>query len=110
LSRTSAPRIKTGSEGPRQEKIANLARLAPRVLQQLSIRHTDGCTNQSWTCPRDSKSHRIIAMIIPEFVEAHWYEYLLHNMCAARLKALIDQKGDERTFVTIGTAWYLYNV
>jgi stage V sporulation protein SpoVS len=49
---------------------------------------------------------RIIAVIIPELVEPHWYEYLLHNQHGAKLKALLYLEGDERT-VVINTPWYL---
>jgi hypothetical protein len=55
---------------------------------------------------RKAEPDRIIAVIIPELMEPHWYEYLLHNMHATRLRALIDEKADERTFV-ITTAWRL---
>jgi amino acid transporter len=55
---------------------------------------------------RKEKPHRMIAVIIPELVEPHWYEYLLHNMHAARLRTLIDLKGDQQT-VVISTPWYL---
>jgi hypothetical protein len=49
---------------------------------------------------------RIIAVIIPELVEPHWYEYLLHNLHGAGLRALLFLKGDNRT-VVITTPWYL---
>ena len=35
---------------------------------------------------------RFIAVIIPELVEPHWYEHLLHNIRAAALRALIFLK------------------
>lgn len=52
------------------------------------------------------KPDRLIAVIIPELIEAHWYEYLLHNVHAARLRALLFLKRDQRTIV-ITTPWYL---
>jgi hypothetical protein len=55
---------------------------------------------------REAEPDQIIAVIIPELLEAHWYGYLLHNMHATRLKTLIDKNSDERTFV-ISTPWYL---
>jgi hypothetical protein len=55
---------------------------------------------------REAQPDRIIAVIIPELLEAHWYGYLLHNMHATRLKTLIDKNSDVRTFV-ISTPWYL---
>jgi amino acid transporter len=52
------------------------------------------------------RSGRLVAVIIPELVEPHWYEYLLHNLHGAILKTLLYVKGDERTIV-INTPWYL---
>ncbi len=52
--------------------------------------------------------HRLIAVIIPELVEPHWYEYLLHNQSGARLKASLYLQGGQRT-VVINTPWYLRN-
>jgi hypothetical protein len=48
----------------------------------------------------------IIAVIIPELIEAHWYEYLLHNIHAEALRALLLLEGDRRTIV-ICTPWYV---
>ncbi|HEX7958950.1 MAG TPA: APC family permease [Terriglobales bacterium] len=52
---------------------------------------------------------RLVAVIIPELVEPHWYDYLLHNMYGAGLKTLLYLRGDERTIV-INTPWYLRDV
>jgi hypothetical protein len=49
---------------------------------------------------------RIIAVIIPELVEPHWYHYLLHNQRAAWLKADLFLRGDRRV-VVINIPWYL---
>src|SRR5438034_6070 len=49
---------------------------------------------------------RIIAVVIPELVEPHWYERLLHNIRGAGLRALLFLQGDRRT-VVIMTPWYL---
>ena len=49
---------------------------------------------------------RLIAVVIPELVEPHWYEYLLHNLHAAGLRALLFMESDQRT-VVITTPWYL---
>ena len=49
---------------------------------------------------------RLIAVIIPELVEPHWYEYLLHNIHGVGLRALLFLQGDRRT-VVITTPWYL---
>ncbi len=55
---------------------------------------------------KSEKPDRLIAIIIPELVEAHWYEYLLHNLHAAVLRALLFLEHDQRT-VVITTPWYL---
>ena len=49
---------------------------------------------------------RIIAVIIPELIEPHWYEKLLHNIHGATLRTLLFLQGDQRT-VVITTPWYL---
>lgn len=55
---------------------------------------------------RSKDPNRLIAVIIPELVEPHWYEYVLHNLHAARLRASIFMLRDRRT-VVISTPWYL---
>jgi amino acid transporter len=55
---------------------------------------------------RKEKPHRLIAVVIPELVQMHWYEYLLHNQRAAFLKVRLFLHGDERIIV-INTPWYL---
>lgn len=53
------------------------------------------------------KPNRLIAVIIPELVEPHWYERLLHNIHATGLRTLLFLKRDQRTIV-ITTPWYLH--
>jgi hypothetical protein len=36
---------------------------------------------------RKANPGRMVAVAIPELVEPHWYEYLLHNLHAAGLRA-----------------------
>ena len=52
------------------------------------------------------KKDRVVAVVIPELVEPHWYEKLLHNIRSVVLRALLFFKGDHRT-VVIMTPWYL---
>ncbi len=52
------------------------------------------------------KPDKLIAVVIPELVEAHWYEYLLHNVRAAGLRALLFLERDQRT-VVITVPWYM---
>jgi amino acid transporter len=49
---------------------------------------------------------RPIAVVIPELVERHWYESLLHNHRAEVLKARLLLKDNERV-VLINIPWYL---
>jgi amino acid transporter len=49
---------------------------------------------------------RQIAVIIPELVQKHWYQYFLHNQRATWLKAALLRKGNQR-IVVINAPWYL---
>ncbi len=55
---------------------------------------------------KDSFPDRMIAVIIPELIEARWYQYLLHNQRATGLKAALLLRGDSRV-VVINVPWYL---
>ena len=50
---------------------------------------------------------RMIAVVIPELVESHWYNYFLHNQRGQLLAASMLFKCDHR-IVTIGVPWYLH--
>ncbi len=50
--------------------------------------------------------YRLIAVIIPELVETHWCEYLLHNHLATWLKADLMLQEEQR-IVVINLPWYL---
>jgi amino acid transporter len=56
---------------------------------------------------RKEKPDRLIAVVIPELVQMHWYEYFLYNQRAALLKVRLFLQGDERIIV-INTPWYLH--
>jgi hypothetical protein len=49
---------------------------------------------------------RLIAVIIPELVERHWYHYFLHNNRAAMLKWLLNMRGGKHT-IFISVPWFL---
>jgi hypothetical protein len=49
---------------------------------------------------------RQIAVIIPELVEKHWYQYFLHNQRAAWLKAALLRRGTQRIAI-IDVPWHL---
>ncbi|AWN73743.1 APC family permease [Legionella anisa] len=55
---------------------------------------------------RKERKDRLIALIIPELVEPKWYEYLLHNIHATGLRALLFLKRDPNVIV-ITIPWYL---
>lgn len=54
----------------------------------------------------EDQSGRLIAVVIPELVEPHWYEHVLHNMHGAGLRALLFLEAKERT-VVITIPWHL---
>jgi len=56
---------------------------------------------------REDNKTRLIAVIIPQLVEAHWYEQLLHNIRAAGLRTLLFLQHFNR-IVVISTPWYLH--
>jgi len=49
---------------------------------------------------------REIAVIIPELVEKHWYQYFLHNQRASWLKAALLRRGTQRIAI-IDVPWHL---
>ena len=54
----------------------------------------------------NDRPERPVAVIIPQLIEPHWYEYLLHNFYVARLRSRLLAKCNERT-VVINTPWHL---
>jgi amino acid transporter len=54
---------------------------------------------------RKEKPDRLIAIVIPELVQAHWYDYLLHNQRAAFLKVRLFLGGDEQIIVINTPLW-----
>ena len=42
---------------------------------------------------KKEKPDRLIAVVIPELVQTHWYEYLLHNQRATFLKVRLFLRG-----------------
>lgn len=62
------------------------------------LKHLQGLMNDH--------SDRQIAVIVPELVEAKWWQYLLHNQRATGLKASLLLNGGRRV-VVINVPWYL---
>jgi hypothetical protein len=48
----------------------------------------------------------MIAVILPDLVEARWWEYLLHTQRANVLRSLLLLKGNQRVAV-VSVPWYL---
>ncbi|KTD42034.1 hypothetical protein [Legionella parisiensis] len=55
---------------------------------------------------RKERKDKLIAFMIPELLELNWYEYLLHNIHATGLRALLFLKRDPSTIV-VTIPWYL---
>jgi len=49
---------------------------------------------------------RMVAVVVPELVKNHWWQYVLHNRRARRLRIALLQGGGAR-IVVIGVPWYL---
>lgn len=47
---------------------------------------------------------RLVAVIIPQLIQPHWYEYFLHGFYAARLRARLFLNGNDR-IVVVNTPW-----
>ncbi len=49
---------------------------------------------------------RLVAILVPEVVKQHWWEFLLHNFRAGHLRSSILRRGDRRV-VVVSVPWYL---
>lgn len=94
---------KENVENPAAEAHATIPRLEilDSPYRQISKPVTD-FVNKIAKQDRD----RLLAVIIPELIEPHWYEYLLHNFLGAQLKARLFLNGHDRV-VVINTPWAL---
>ena len=52
---------------------------------------------------------RLITIIIPEVIEAHWYQYFLHDVHAEGLRTLLFLDNDLQ-IVVIHSPWYLRDI
>jgi amino acid transporter len=50
--------------------------------------------------------HRTIAVVLPELVERHWFNYLLHDQRTALLKVMLLIRGNGHIVVS-GVPWYV---
>lgn len=58
---------------------------------------------------RKERKNSLIALMIHELVEPKWYEYLLHNIHAPGLRALLFLERDPRTIVITVHGTYVKN-
>jgi amino acid transporter len=49
---------------------------------------------------------RLVAVLVPEVVKRHWWQYLLHSFRAEWLRSALLQRGDRRV-VVVSVPWYL---
>ena len=49
---------------------------------------------------------RLVAILVPEVVKRHWWEFLLHNFRAGHLRSSVLRRGDRRV-VVVSVPWYL---
>ena len=94
-----------------RERIEAPAREAGLPVPKLEIIHSPYRTVfdpvLSYVQQRKSENpDRLMAVVVPQLVEAKWWGYLLHNQLAAMLKTRLLQEGDEQ-IVVINTPWYL---
>jgi hypothetical protein len=93
------------------EKVEKPARAAKYVVPQLEIikspyRQVYEPILKFVRKKEQENKDRLIAVVIPELVEAHWYEHLLHNLHGLGLRAMLFLQGEQRT-VVVATPWYL---
>ncbi|MDB5356197.1 MAG: ydaO [Phycisphaerales bacterium] len=55
---------------------------------------------------KDKHPGREVAVVVPEVIETHWWELLLHRHKAAKLRRTLIKRGD-RHVVVIDVPWYL---
>jgi amino acid transporter len=49
---------------------------------------------------------RLVAVIVPEVVERHWWEWLLHRRKPSKLRAALRERSDDRVIV-VNVPWFL---
>ena len=50
--------------------------------------------------------NRVVAVIVPELVGHHWWDWVLHRRKASRLRKVLIRRGDHRV-VVVTVPWYL---
>jgi hypothetical protein len=94
--KVAGPALSAGRQPPRLEIIHSPYRL----IYQPILDYVQKVRNEN--------PGRIVAIVLPELVEPHWYEYILHNLHASGLRTLLFMEEDDRTIV-INAPWYLHH-
>jgi hypothetical protein len=55
---------------------------------------------------KEGFDNRLTAVIIPEFIKVHWWEHLLHNHRALRLRRALLKHGG-RGLIVVSVPWYM---
>jgi hypothetical protein len=90
-------------EGPAKRAGLKLPRL---VLLEAHYRRIQGPILKFMAATERDNRGRLIAVLIPEIVKEHWWQYLLHGYRARRLRACLLRYGGSR-IVVINVPWYL---
>ena len=90
------------------EEPARRAGLPPPqlVLLQAPFRRVAGPLLELIAAIEKEHSNRLIAVLLPQVVKAHWWQHLLHRHRAGRLRAALLRYGGSRV-VVIDIPWYL---
>jgi hypothetical protein len=59
-----------------------------------------------WLNRRRHLPNRLIAIVSPELIKLHWWEHLLHNHRALRLRRALLKHGGARVIV-VDIPWYM---
>jgi amino acid transporter len=76
------------------------------VLLEAHYRRIQGPLLKLVAATEEEYPDRLIAVLIPQVVKEHWWQYLLHGYRARRLRAALLRYGGSR-IVVINVPWYL---
>jgi hypothetical protein len=76
------------------------------VLLEAHYRRIQGPLLKFIASTEKENPNRLIAVLIPQVVKEHWWQYLLHGHRARRLRAALLRYGGSR-IVVINVPWYL---
>jgi hypothetical protein len=76
------------------------------VLLEAHYRRIEGPFLKFVAATEEENPGRLVAVLIPQVVKRHWWQYLLHGHRARRVRAALLRYGGSRT-VVISVPWYL---